>query len=146
MTGALATRKLLVVDANILLRAVLGVRVRKLLDTYGDSVDFFAPDICFIDARRLVNELAGERDFDPVPALLLMEELAQVVESVDRSVYSEYEVAARLRIASRDIDDWPIVATSLLLDCPVWTEDQDFFGSGVATWTTQNIELYLRDG
>jgi hypothetical protein len=27
----------------------------------------------------------------------------------------------------------------------VWTEDQDFFGSGVATWSTNNIELYLRD-
>ena len=47
---------------------------------------------------------------------------------------------------SRDIEDWPVVATSLLLDCPVWTEDQDFFGSGLATWTTNRIELYLRDG
>jgi predicted nucleic acid-binding protein len=146
VTRELPARKVLVLDANILVRGVLGVRVRKLLDTYGDSVNFFAPDICFMDARRLVNELAGERGFDPVPALVLMEELAQVVESVDRSVYSEYEVESRLRIAARDPDDWPIVATSLLLDCPVWTEDQDFFGSGVATWTTQNIELYLRDG
>jgi predicted nucleic acid-binding protein len=144
VTVELAARKLLVLDANILLRGVLGVRVRKLLDAYGDSVDFFTPGVCFDDARRLVNELAVERNFDPVPALLLLEELAQVVESVDRSIYSEYEAAARSRIASRDPDDWPIVATALLFDCPVWTEDQDFFGCGVATWTTHNVELYLR--
>ena len=25
---------------------------------------------------------------------------------------------------------------ALLLDFPIWTEDQDFLGSGVATWTT----------
>jgi predicted nucleic acid-binding protein len=44
----------------------------------------------------------------------------------------------------RDPDDWPIVAVALLLDFPIWTEDQDFFGTGVATWTTDRVELYLR--
>jgi predicted nucleic acid-binding protein len=38
----------------------------------------------------------------------------------------------------------PIVAASLLLDCPIWTEDQDFFRIGVATWTTDKVELYFR--
>ncbi len=31
---------------------------------------------------------------------------------------------------------------ALLLDFPIWTEDQDFFGSSVATWTTDRVELY----
>jgi len=72
-----------------------------------------------------------------------LDKVAQMIESVEPSVYSENEVAARLRIAVRDPDDWPIVATALLLDCPVWTEDRDFFGSGLATWTTANVEIYL---
>jgi len=38
-----------------------------------------------------------------------------------------------------------VIAAALLLDAPVWTEDQDFFGSGTATWTTSNVDLYLRD-
>src|SRR5208282_1530756 len=42
-----------------------------------------------------------------------------------------------------DPDDWPIVAVAMLLDLPIWTEDQDFFGSGIATWTTDRVELYL---
>jgi hypothetical protein len=25
-----------------------------------------------------------------------------------------------------------------------WTEDQDLFGSGVAAWTTDRVELFLR--
>jgi PIN domain len=69
--------------------------------------------------------------------------LAHLIEVVDESLYEEHEAFARERMLSRDVRDWPIVATSLLLDCPVWTEDQDFFGSGVATRTTNNVELYL---
>ena len=39
----------------------------------------------------------------------------------------------------------PVVAVALLLDFPIWTEDQDFFGSSVATGTTDRVELYLRE-
>jgi hypothetical protein len=31
-----------------------------------------------------------------------------------------------------------------MLSFPVWTEDRDFFGSGIATWTTDPVELHLR--
>jgi predicted nucleic acid-binding protein len=62
---------------------------------------------------------------------------------VDRSLYEPFEEQARQRIARRDPEDWPVVATALLLDAPIWTEDQDFFGTGIATWTTDRIELYL---
>jgi hypothetical protein len=27
---------------------------------------------------------------------------------------------------------------------PFWTEDRDFFGTGVATWTSDRVEIYLR--
>ncbi|WP_409409226.1 PIN domain-containing protein [Acidithiobacillus ferriphilus] len=49
----------------------------------------------------------------------------------------------KARIARRDERDWPAVAASLLLDCPIWTEDRDFFGAGVAAWTTETISIYL---
>jgi hypothetical protein len=41
--------KRLVLDANILLRAVFEVRVRDLLETYEDIVSFYAADVCFAD-------------------------------------------------------------------------------------------------
>jgi hypothetical protein len=31
----------------------------------------------------------------------------------------------------------------LVIECPVWTEDRDFFGTGVPTWTTDRIERYF---
>lgn len=138
-------QKRLVLDANILLRAVFGVRVRGLLETYEDSVWFYAPDICFVDARKYIPSVAAKRQIDPAPGIAVLDQLSRLVEIVDRSLYEEHEHSARERMISRDLDDWPIVATSLLLRCPVWTEDRDFFGSGISTWTTETVELYLRD-
>ncbi len=138
-------QKRLVLDANILLRAVFGVRVRSLLESYEDSVSFYAPDICFADARKYIPSLSGKRRIDPGPGIRVLDHLSRLVEVVDRSLYEEYEASARERMISRDEDDWPIVATALLLKSPVWTEDKDFFGSGVSTWTSETVELYLRD-
>jgi len=53
--------------------------------------------------------------------------------------------AALSRIGARDPDDWPVVACALLLNCPIWTEDRDFFGVGVPIWTTALVELYFTD-
>ena len=135
--------KRLVLDANILLRAVSGQGTRDMLGTYGDYVNFYSPDVCFDDARRYIPIIAARRKLNPAAGFLALEELARVVEKIDFSSYEEYEAEARRRI-SRDVSDWPIVATALLLNCPVWTEDRDFFGSGLATWTTNNVEIYLK--
>jgi predicted nucleic acid-binding protein len=72
-----------------------------------------------------------------------LDRLESVVRPLDAEVYLSQRTAALQRTASRDADDWPILACALALDCPVWTEDADFFGAGVATWTTDRIALYL---
>lgn len=133
-------------DANILLRAVFGRRVREILERYEDEAGFYTPDVCFEDAQRYIPVISGERGFDVDLGLSVLDQICRVVEQVDRSLYEEYQNAARGRIALRDPDDWPVIATALLLDLPIWTEDQDFFGSGVPTWTSDRVELYLREG
>jgi len=47
------------------------------------------------------------------------------------------------RIKARDPNDWEVVALAMHFDCPIWTEDKDFFGIGIATWNSQNVEIYL---
>src|SRR5215472_11448878 len=131
----MSNRKGLVLDANILLRAVFGQRVRQIIEKYEDEARFYTPDVCFEDARRYIPEISSERGFDVDLGLSVLEQFGRIVEQVDRSLYEEYQNEARGRIDARDPDDWPVVATALLLDLPIWTEDQDFFGSGVATWT-----------
>jgi hypothetical protein len=41
--------KALAVDANILVRAVLGKRVREVIETYADEVSFFVPDVALAE-------------------------------------------------------------------------------------------------
>jgi len=68
------------------------------------------------------------------------------VHHVPQDAYEPRRTAALSRIQSQDPDDRSILATALALDCPIWTEDQDFFGAGVPTWTTDRVELYLNAG
>jgi len=79
-----------------------------------------------------------------IPALAVLNEIRLLVQPVDRELYQEHEQVAQERMSARDIEDWPVVAVAILLGIPIWTEDQDFFGSGVATWTTDRVELYLQ--
>jgi predicted nucleic acid-binding protein len=138
------TSKNLVLDANILLRAVFGARVRDLLEGYEDIVSFYSPEVCFEEAAKHLPAIADRKRLQLSTSLLALEKLQNIVQVVDRRFYWKHEEAAHERIALRDANDWPVVATCLLLDCPVWTEDQDFFGCGVSTWTTNNVEIYLR--
>lgn len=55
-----------------------------------------------------------------------------------------FEDEARQRLRGRDEDDWPVLAAALSLSCAIWTEDTDFFGTGVAVWTSDRVEIYLR--
>jgi predicted nucleic acid-binding protein len=135
----------LVLDANILIRAVLGRRVRGLLAEYRNRVEFFAPDTVFAEAREHLPELLVRRMVPVVPALDYLESLSGLIQTVERETYGAFATTARLRLRGRDPNDWPILATALALRCPIWTEDTDFFGCGVATWTTDRVELYLID-
>jgi len=136
---------MLVLDANILIRAVLGRRVRQLIDTYAaQGVRFFAPDVAFDDAGKYLPPLLKKRgkSAEDVPASL--EYLRTLIEPVDRELYAVFENEARQRLRGRDENDWPVLATALGLGCGVWTEDADFFGTGLAVWTTNSVEIFLK--
>ena len=69
--------------------------------------------------------------------------MARLVDWVSVEFYGDFEQDARRRLGTRDPDDWPILAAALALDCPIWTEDADFFGCGVATWTSSRVEIFF---
>jgi predicted nucleic acid-binding protein len=134
----------IVLDANILIRAVLGRRVRTLLEAYEDSIAFYTPDVCFDDAREYIPRLLASRGDDPETGMAVLDQIGFVVKPVDQVLYRDFGQLARERMAARDVEDWPVVAVALMLSVPVWTEDRDFFGSGIGTWTTDRVELYLQ--
>ena len=89
----MSERKGLVLDANILVRAVFGRRVRELLETYEDQAQFYIPDVCFQDAPRYIPLISQERGFDADHRLAVLDQIGRIVEQVDRSLYEEYENA-----------------------------------------------------
>ena len=135
---------MVVLDANILIRAVLGRRVRAILETHFTRVRFFAPDTAFAESREHLPEILAKRGIDPQAALAVLDEILVLIGCVDSEIYGPFESTARERLARRDEEDWPVLATALALECPIWTEDTDFFGAGLATWTTDRVELLLR--
>jgi predicted nucleic acid-binding protein len=137
------TSKAIVLDANILIRAVLGKRVRELILENAATVKFFAPSGAYDDARKYLPSLLEKRGISGRAALAVLDSLESVVQSVNEDIYSDMRQQAMQRISMRDADDWPILACAMTLGCPVWTEDTDFFGTGVPIWTTDRVGLYF---
>ena len=134
---------MLVLDANILIRAVLGSRVLGLLRKYAGQVGFLTSDTAFQEACEHLPVILKARGVPVAPAMAILDLVARIVNTVEPDTYLPFEAVARERIDRRDEDDWPVLASALALGCPIWTEDTDFFGCGVATWTTDRVELYL---
>ncbi len=136
---------MIVLDANILIRAVLGKRVRQLLETYtGNRIRFYAPEVAYADAAKYLAALLikrGKSETD-VPAALAY--LQSLIEPISQEAYGLFEAEARQRLRGRDEEDWPVLAAALSLSCAIWTEDTDFFGAGVAVWTSDRIEIFLK--
>ncbi len=137
------SNKAIVLDANILIRAVLGKRVRELILENAATVKFFAPDVAYADARKYLPALLEKRGVQSSMALKVLDSLESIVQPIDLELYAGMQPQAFQRIAVRDADDWPVLACAMTLGCPVWTEDADFFGTGVPTWTTDRIALYF---
>ncbi|MEO8661668.1 MAG: PIN domain-containing protein [Bryobacteraceae bacterium] len=124
---------MLLLDANILIRGVLGSQVLGLLRKYGGQVEFLAPDTAFQEACEHLPEILKARGVPVAPAMAILDLVAGIVNTVEPDTYLPFESTARKRLARRDEDDWPVLASALALGCPIWTEDTDFFGCGVAT-------------
>lgn len=71
--------------------------------------------------------------------------LAANVQVIPNEAYGHLAATARACIPA-DPSDWPTVALGLVLDGGVWTEDRDFFGCGLATWSTAVLDHHLTEG
>jgi predicted nucleic acid-binding protein len=137
---------MIVLDANILIRAILGRRVRHLPEQYtGREVRFYAPDVAYADAEKYLPSLLKRKGIFDTDLPSALRYLRHIIEPVNQESYAAFENQARLRLLGRDEADWPVLASALALSCPIWTEDVDFFGTGVAVWTTNRVEIFLKE-
>ena len=135
----------LVIDANIVIRAIIGKRARTLIAQYCEKTAFYVAESNFEEALRYLNELGEKRGLSEPVIQASLQTFVTMVQLVPDEELAPMRIKATERIGQRDPNDWPAVAAALLLDCPIWTEDADFFGSGIATWTSSTVEIYLAD-
>ena len=137
---------MIVLDANILIRAVLGKRVRQLLETYAvHGIRFYAPEVAYTDAEKYLPALLAKRGKSNSDVSATLAYLRSLIEPIGEEAYGLFEADARQRLRDRDEEDWPVLAAALSLSCAIWTEDTDFFGTGVAIWTSDRVEIFLKE-
>ena len=121
--------KQLVLDANILVRAVLGTRVSTLMHDYAADVVLLTVEEAFEDAMTYLPEILAKRGLDEgatQTALHKLVTLRRFIRTIPNEMFEHLEAPARERLKGRDEDDWPYLALALLLDYAIWTEDTDF--------------------
>jgi len=97
--------KALVVDANILVRAVLGKRVRAVIEAHAEGVSFFVPEAAYCEAEEHLATLVVKHGGDPEKALSLLRCLRNLVVPIGNDVYGEFQTEARQRLAKRGSAD-----------------------------------------
>lgn len=138
----------LIVDANILIGEALRARGRRLLsDTRLQlNITRTAWEETTYELPRRLKAIAMRQN---LPARIVQALLSETLLLARRNlviesdiIYAAYEDDARKRIP-QDPDDWPSVALGLALGAGIWSEDRDFFGCGLATWTTPVLQHHL---
>ena len=145
--------KALAVDANILISLLLGRKLKQLVvDNLENlkSIEIYVPGSVFSEVKnfmsRYIKNLSGFSQFLNTmtswgDAFSYLESSTTIIDNADLELMKEEALA---RIGHRDPKDWPTLALALKLDCPVWTDDKDFFGVGVPVWSSQTIGHYLK--
>lgn len=138
----------LVVDTSVLVGELLRARGRDRLGD--DRLELFLPERMWsetqVELPRRIDRFVRRRKLDPEVGHDLTTLCLQAIDAnlvvLDEAVYAALEDEARAR-SLRDPNDWPVVATALALAAGVWTNDNDFLGTGVPTWTTETLQAWL---
>ncbi len=139
----------LVVDTSVLVGELLRSTGRTRL---GDErLELFLPEQMWgetqVELPRRITAFVRRRGLEPSLGDELATACLTAVEAniviLDEGIYADLEDEARER-SLRDPRDWPAVASALALNAAIWTNDNDFLGTGVATWTTDTLQRWLQ--
>jgi predicted nucleic acid-binding protein len=127
----------ILLDANILVSAIMGVQTKRVLAAaIGQGLTLGVTEPQILESARVLTEKLGLTHEE---AQLALEALTAVVVPVGAEFYGAKEEAARQRLHRRAQSDWPVLAAALTIDGGVWTHDRDFFGTGVPVWSSRNL-------
>lgn len=86
-------RRRLVIDANVLIRAVLGSRVKETITSHAEDADFFAPEVAFDDAEEHLPAVLTKfnRIAEIEPALAFLNQLRDIVAAVPEDALPRHQ-------------------------------------------------------
>ena len=126
----------LAADANVLLAAIAGGRTKLVLE-HPDIEEVLTPAPVLDEVYEYVREVAAKKRLPE--ALLLMTLISLPVTVVERKDYSSALAEAARRMKDGDPEDADLLALALQLEIPVWSNDNDFKGTGVRWYTTARL-------
>jgi predicted nucleic acid-binding protein len=132
----------LVVDGNVLLAAVLGGRTKTILQ-HPAMQALFTTEVTMAEVQEYAVVLAKSKRLSVDTLLLAVATLPVTI--LGQTVYASAVPQARKLIASRDPDDVDVLALAIHLGLPVWSNDNDFEGTGIERYTTAELLRKLQD-
>jgi predicted nucleic acid-binding protein len=127
----------IVLDANVLVSAILGVQTKTVLaNAIERGLSLGIPEPQILECSRVLTEKLG---IAPEKSRLALETVMAIVIPLSAEFYGAKEDAARQRLHRRAQSDWPVLAAALTIDGGIWSHDRDFFGTGVPVWSSRNM-------
>jgi predicted nucleic acid-binding protein len=138
----------LVIDTSVLVGDLLRRAGRDRLGD--DRLELFLPEPMAgelgVELPRRIQAFCRRRGLEGDTGAQLLEACQQAVDAnvtvLIAGAFAPLEDEARAR-SLRDAADWPVVASALALGADIWTNDNDFLGTGVGTWTTETLQRWL---
>jgi len=128
----------ILLDANILVSVIIGVQTKRALAAAIErGVTLGIPEPQVLESFRVLTDklgLSAER------VQVALAAVTAVVMPLGREFYGAREHDARQRLHQRAQSDWPVLAAALTNDGGIWTNDRDFFGTGVPVWSSRNLK------
>lgn len=123
----------LILDANVMVSALMGRSFPFLLSLFEEGVELMAPVQQLAETRHILSK----RGLPPSWIDAQMMELAVVVMPIHPAVLEEHAVKACARLGPRGQPDWPVLAATYAAGAAAWSHDKDLFGSGAPVWSTR---------
>lgn len=140
-----APSETLVVDANVVLSAVLGFRSRPLLELASSRRTLIISIEASSEVKHVLSRLAPD-----APVLIeIADEILDSIEVVGEDRYGDVldsaEHCLRNAVASRNgsVSDAHILALAWTCDADIWPHDRDFAGTGWPSWFNANLAVAL---
>lgn len=130
-----------VVDSNIIVSAVLGLS-GPFLRLVAENVHVILPERVYDEASKRTATLLAQKMHAPVDLSFILD----ITNWAPTAFVDRHEHDARWLLDADRQSDWPILATAMVYGAPVWTNDKDFAGTGVATWNNRTIRYLINGG